>query len=662
MNDPSVESHAAESLTRPRIAVVDALAILQDLEAIVWESAADTSAFTFVSKGAERLLGYPVESWLVPGFWAAHLHPDDHEWVDASYQEARRLGHNQVLEYRMLAADGREVWLRDHARYSGSHSPALRSHGVIVDISREKSADQQLREHRDFNATVLDNIEALVALLDPDGTLCRVNRTCERTLGRSSKSIVGRRFEERFACEGEMGAVTAQFARLAAGRARAHCETHILRRDGEARKVMWAFTAVRDEAGQLTRMVATGVDVSDREQAQEQLRQRESELLHAQKMDALGRLAGGVAHDFNNVITAILGYAHVLESELHDRPDTRAMAEGIREAAEHATRLTSQLRTLSRKQDAALGALSPARELTGMREMLARLIGEDILLELEISSDGDSIQGEPGQFTQLLLNLALNARDAMPQGGTLVLRLDRVTLCDEERARRQLPGEVVRLAVQDDGSGMEEGTRTRAFEPFFTTKGQGGTGLGLSTVYGIVRAWGGDISLESAPGRGTTFQLLFPRVGAVEPVANPAVRESTSSRSGGGTIMLAEDEPVVRRLMRETLRRAGYEVIAASDGRDAIAKAALHRGPIDLLVTDVVMPGMSGREAAEQMVASRPGLRVLFVSGYTNDAVLRHGVAPEGSDFLEKPFAPELLAQRVRTLLEAAAVSHGLHL
>ena len=416
MNDLSVESGSAASASPqvPGIAIPDALAILHALDAIVWEANASGEAMTFVSQGAERLLGYPASDWLVPGFWDEHLFPADRTWVVPKRREARQLGQDHAIEYRMLTADGRVIWVRDHARHATS--VAGRSHGVVVDITREKTFDGQLREHRDLNETILDNIEALVALLDPDGTVRKVNRTCERTLGRTARSIVGRRFVERFADPKEMTAVATQFARLAAGRARTQCDAHSLRRDGDLRRVLWSFTAVRDDAGVLTRIVATGVDVTDRERAKERLRQREGELLHAQKMDALGRLAGGVAHDFNNVITAILGYAHVLEADLADRPQSREMAEGIREAAEHAARLTTQLRSLSRRQDAVLGALVPARELRGMREMLARLIGEDISLELDLAADVDSVHGEPGQFTQLMLNLVLNARDAMPRG------------------------------------------------------------------------------------------------------------------------------------------------------------------------------------------------------------------------------------------------------
>lgn len=656
MNDPSVESCVSAARPTSSIGSAHALAILHDLDAIVWEADAETFAITFVSQGAERLLGHPVAHWLRPGFWAEHLHPEDRSWVVTHRREARRLGQDHVAEYRMLAADGREVWLRDHARHERADSPGHRVHGVMVEITREKQADRQLREHRDLYATVLDNVEALVALLDPDGTVRRVNRTCERTLGRTARSIVGRRFEERFAGAEEMAEVAAQFARLLGGGSRTQCETRTRRRDGQERRVMWAFSAVRDETGQLTRMVATGVDVTDRERAEERLRQREGELLHAQKMDALGRLAGGVAHDFNNIITAILGYAHVMEAELVDRPHAREMAEGIREAAEHAARLTSQLRSLSRRQDASLAPLAPAKELSNIREMLARMIGEDISLELDLAVDDDQILGEPGQFTQIMLNLVLNARDAMPQGGTLLVALDHVLLTEEDAAVRNLPKDCLRLTVSDDGCGMDDATRIRVFEPFFTTKGAGGTGLGLSTVYGILRAWGGEIAIDSTLGRGTAFHLTFPRLMPTSTQAPP----ETAAQPGqhrGETILLAEDEPVVRRLMRETLRRHGYRVICASDGREAIAKAHAHRGGIDLLVTDVVMPGMSGREAAEQIVTARRGLRVLFVSGYSNDAMLRHGIAPEGMDFLEKPFAPEVLARRVRSLLDSVAVA-----
>jgi signal transduction histidine kinase/CheY-like chemotaxis protein len=375
-----------------------------------------------------------------------------------------------------------------------------------------------------------------------------------------------------------------------------------------------------------------------------------AQLRQAQKMDALGRLAGGVAHDFNNLLTVINGHCELLLAQLPPYDSRRASVLAIAEAGEHAAGLTRQLLAFSRRQVRAVEVLDLNAVVTDMARLLRRLVGEDIELVTRLSAAPALVAADRAQLQQVLLNLAVNARDAMPHGGQLVIETALVAhdegpvLADPEAPT----GPRVRLTVTDTGCGMDAATQARLFEPFFTTKPEGrGTGLGLATVYGIVRQSGGGIRVQSAPGRGSRFEIDLPRAAA--PAAATPV-EDHGPAAGGATILLVEDEEKVRDLTRLALERWGYTVLAARDGREALARAMAYPGPIHLLVTDVVLPGMNGRELAERLMAARPELRVLYASGYTDDAVVRHGVR-EGAPFLQKPFTFVSLQRTVQATL-----------
>jgi PAS domain S-box-containing protein len=506
----------------------------------------------------------------------------------------------------------------------------------------------------DLTAAVLDSIEALVVVVSPDGLVTRTNRAAERIAGRTSRTLVGRPFASRFTRESDRERVEELLQRVLCGRGRAGCETRLQPREGEERVIAWSFQALRDESGALDCLLATGTDLTERLLADQALRDLDAELRHAQRLEALGRLASGVAHDFHNVLTAVLGLADVLAEDIADRPEARALALEIRGAAEQAALLTRQLTTLARKGGSEARPIDPRREIQHMSDLLARLIGEDIVLDLQLDSGEHQLRCDPGQFTQLVLNLALNARDAMPAGGRLTITSQVVRLSPREASSRGLAEHCLLLTVRDTGVGMDEVTRERVFEPWFTTKGAKGNGIGLATVHHVVRQAGGAIAVESAPGHGTRFLLWFPSI--TEPTVPVAAQVSTADPCTRGTVLLVEDDAAVRRLMRESLRRQGCNVIEAADGRDALSRAAAHEGAIDLLVTDVIMPGMSGPEVAECL--SRDGLvqRVLFVSGYADDAMMRHGITPGSASLLEKPFTPAAFAKRVR---EALALREG---
>lgn len=401
-----------------------------------------------------------------------------------------------------------------------------------------------------------------------------------------------------------------------------------------------------DEAGTPIRAAGISLDVTERHTLEEQYRQ-------SQKVEAIGQLAGGIAHDFNNLLTAIHGYSELLSEELGpESPHQHDLAE-IRRAAERAASLTRQLLAFSRRQILDPRVIDLRESVRGLESMLKRLIGEHIAVEIRTSDDVACIKADPGQIEQVILNLAINARDAMAEGGSLFLEVTSVEL-DDAYARRHIsvqPGRYVMLAVSDTGAGMDSATQARIFEPFFTTKPEGrGTGLGLSTVYGIVKQSGGNIWVYSEPGRGATFKIYLPRVDERpdEPVAASAADQVTGSE----TILVVEDEPGVRALVRKVLERLGYRVIVAATPREAVDLAQHHNGPIHLLMTDVVLPEMSGSSVAQHIAVSRPAMLVLYMSGYTDDAIVHHGVLDPDTPFLQKPFTPQALARKVRSVLD----------
>jgi PAS domain S-box-containing protein len=424
-------------------------------------------------------------------------------------------------------------------------------------------------------------------------------------------------------------------------------ETQLSNKDG---KKIWASIsghAVRDSNGELLYYDGIAEDISERKQL-------EQELMQAQKMEAVGRLAGGVAHDFNNLLTAIIGYGQLALAGLDRVHPSYASIQEIIRAGERAASLTRQLLAFSRKQVLQPQLIELNSILSDLGNMLARLIGEDVDIRFVLDATLKKIKADPGQIEQVVLNLVVNARDAMPGGGKLTIETKNVYL-DEKYTQWHLalsPGSYIMLAVTDTGCGMDAETRSHIFEPFFTTKEHGkGTGLGLSTVYGIVKQSGGDILVYSEAGRGTTFKIYLPALD--DGMVGSEVRQHNDSvPTGSELILLVEDESMVRELASNILRGLGYDVLEASSGEDALIIALQQKGKIDLLLTDVVMPRMSGKELADRIQTSQSDIKVLFTSGYTDDAIVHLGVLERGTAFLQKPFTPSSLARKVRETLD----------
>ncbi len=836
LDEPAVAAIVASyrDVTEPIRTETQQRVLVESVHAILWRSDARTFQFDFVSREAETLLGYPVARWTEdPSFWMEHVHPDDRQWAAGYRRHETELVRPHEMEYRMLAADGRVIWLRDVIRVLAEGGQPRWLVGVMLDITARKRAEQvQQATYRIADAantaadlpTLLRRIHEIVgelmpaknfyiAVIDPatdtlsfpyfvdevdrydqprplgKGLTEYVLRTSqpllatpavyESLVARGEVELIGapsidwlgvplkvedrtigvaviqsytegvrygererdilefvstqvalaierkraedalRRAEERYrafitqstegiwrfeleqplpvdcpademierlfrdsylaecndamaqmygfgSAEEIVGKRLGEFlvrsdptntellrAFRESGFRLTDVESHEVDREGRPKIFLNNLVGII-EHGHVVRTWGSQRDITDRRRLEEQIRQ-------AQKVEAVGRLAGGIAHDFNNILTAILGTTQLLQSQLGPAAPHYADVEEIRRAAERAADLTRQLLAYSRRQVLAPRVLDLNVVVAGLEPMLQRLLGEDVQLATRLARGLAPVTADPGQLGQVIVNLAINARDAMPQGGRVVIETANAEL-DVAFARSHagaVPGAYVRLGVSDTGIGMDEDTRSHLFEPFFTTKPVGqGTGLGLATVYGIVKQSGGYIWVETEAGRGTTFHICLPQSkGVPEPIA--AADRPVELAGGAETILLVEDEEAVRTLSHRVLATLGYTLIVAASGPDALRAAEGHDGPIHLLLTDVVMPEMSGRELTRRLAADRSGLKVLYMSGYSEDAIARHGVLDPGTAFLQKPFTPDALAWRVREVLGAPAAEAG---
>jgi PAS domain S-box-containing protein len=617
--------------------------LVQSIDAIVWEAEAKTHQFTFVSQRAEQILGYPVGQWLSQAdFWEQHLHPLDREQAVGARRQAIAEGRDHSLEYRVLAADGREVWLHDtiHVVLDAEGRP-IQLRGVAIDSTKGKLAQAE----RMLLMTAIEQSADGIVITDAKGTIQYVNPAFSRVSGYSREEALGK--NPRILKSGKQD--EAYYRKLwttILGGEIWQDEIINRRSDGSLYPEQMTITPVRDQRGEITHFIAIKAEVTERKRLEQQLRQ-------AQKMEAVGRLAGGVAHDFNNLLTIISGYGGLLLEHPGTVEPLRGYVNEIKNASGRAASLTRQLLAFSRQQVLAPRVLGLNAVVANIEKMLKRLIGEDIDLVTILGESLWPVKADPGQLEQVLLNLAVNARDAMPNGGVLTIETANVEM-DSTSAQTHFPlppGRYVLLAISDTGIGMDAETQARIFDPFFTTKEKGkGTGLGLATVYGIVKQSGGYIWVYSEVGKGTTFKIYLPRTEEEVEESGPG-RSGFKAQLGTETLLLVEDEDAVRVLVRNVLREKGYRILEASRGEEALELAGQYGGPIDLLVTDVVMPQMNGRELARRLADLLPQIKVLYISGYADNAVWYQGGLDSGGAFLQKPFSPEALARKVREVL-----------
>ena len=590
----------------------------------------------FLGRSADEVLGRDD---------TALFTPDGAEQVMARDRRVMGTGTPETEEETLTAAGVTRTYLATKVPYRDKDGNVI----GLIGISRDVTEVLRVAAERD---ALLARLQLHIArmplsyvLFDADFRVTDWNPAAERALGYARAEALGKTPFDLIP-PGARERTDALLARIRAGDMAAHAVHENLTRDGRTVTFEWFNTPLTDAGGRFTGLLCLGQDVTHRAVLEEQFRQ-------AQKMEAVGQLAAGVAHDFNNLLTVISGYSLLVLSSLPVLDPNRGPIREIYQAGERAALLTRQLLTFSRKEVVEPTVLDLNSVVDGACKMLKRLIGEDVRLETALTPGLDRVRADAGHLEQVLVNLAVNARDAMPTGGQLTVSTANVDV-DAASARVQAevaPGRYVLLVVSDTGTGMTEEVKARVFEPFFTTKGVGkGTGLGLATVFGIVRRSDGCVTVHSEVGRGTTFQIYLPSVGC----AAPADSRSTAPQplpTGSGTVLVVEDDDQVRGLTRLTLESLGYAVIEAPDGKEALRACKAHPGPIDVLVTDVVMPGLSGRQVAEQLGQIRPEVKVLYVSGYTDDAVVRHGVFQADVAFLQKPFTAASLGAKLREVL-----------
>jgi PAS domain S-box-containing protein len=621
----------------------------------------ETTEAVFVKDRAGRyLLFNPAASRFVGKPVAEVLGKDDAALFDAESarivmerdQRIMRSGRAQTVEETLTAAGATRIFLATKAPYRDAEGQVVGLVGISRDITDRSRMEEALRaSEARYKALVESAADGIH--VNRGGKIVFVNSALVRMLGaKSPDELLGR---------SPLDLVHPAFHEIVRERVRVvqktrapapFVEEKYVRADGSTVDVEIAVAPFED-GGELA-MLVTSRDLTERRRAEAERRQIEDQLRQAQKMEAVGRLAGGVAHDFNNLLTVINGYSDLLlNSGATDK--LRPPLTAIRDAGERAAGLTQQLLAFSRKAIIEPKVLDFNGLLERSARLLARVIGEDIALTTDLEPSLGRVKADPGQIEQVVMNLAVNARDAMPKGGRLTIQTRNVEL--ESGAAGDYadldPGPYVRLVMSDTGCGMTDEVKKRAFEPFFTTKGVGkGTGLGLATVYGIVKTYGGHVGLKSAPGKGTTFEILLP---AAPGSATRSGFKPGAAPRGTETVLLIEDEPGVRSVARAALQGQGYQVLEAGSGEEALRVADGHGGQLDLVVTDVVMPGLDGREVVDALRSRRDQLKVLYVSGYTDDSVVRNGIGEAADAFLQKPFTPQILARKVRAILDGPA-------
>jgi len=664
--------------------------------------------FTYISPSIERLSGFTPEQAMEQGS-SVHLTPASLEFANKVFEEHFKV----FMESPDTVPEPLKVELED-VRKDGStgwselNTMLLRSPegefagfvGVSRDITKRKQAEEELKRHHDhleelvakrtgelrksneeLQLEIAERGRAEAALRESEERLelalrggdlglwdwnvvtgeLVVNQRCAEMVGYTLDEIGPhiRWYEETLLPDEKPGILEKMTAHLRGKTPLFEAEHRLPTKSGDWIWVLSRGRVVeRAEDGKALRVTGTNLDITRRKQAEEQRAKLETELRQSQKMDAIGRLAGGISHDINNLLTAISVSADLMLMDIAENDPLSRECEEIKKAVEQATSMTSQLLAFSSKQMLEPKVLDLNQVVRRMQGMLRRLIGEHIVLEALLDRDTGQVRADSGQLEQVLMNLALNARDAMPQGGKLTIKTAEVTL-GQEYAREHIdaePGPYVMLAVSDTGHGMDEETQSHIFEPFFTTKEAGrGTGLGLSTVFGVVKQSKGRISVSSEPGRGATFTIYLPSV-PDRPEAEEARQARPETLRGTETVLLVEDEQMVRRAVRDVLQRNGYGVLVASNAGEALLISEQHTGFIHLLVTDVVMPRMSGPDLVERLNPWHPEMKVLYVSGYTDNAIAEHGVPDPGVALLQKPFSVESLLQKVRQVLATPKV------
>ncbi|HDL18944.1 MAG TPA: PAS domain S-box protein, partial [Bacteroidetes bacterium] len=613
----------------------------------------ETREFSYLSPVFTKMFGYTEEDIQKMGGRSAFLtqviqndqFTNQKEKFDLLKVKVQKPEKTVRWESWWRCKDGRLLCIEDHSVPIYRDGRLAGTYGSLRNITERKAAEQEIRKL----SQAVEQSPASIVVTDPDGNIEYVNPKFCRITGYSSEESIGQ--NPRILKSGEQSKEFYEnlWQTITNGETW-YGEFHNMKKNGDLFWEKAIIGPIKEDNGAISHFMAIKEDITERKQLEDQFRQ-------AQKMEAIGTLAGGVAHDFNNLLTVINGYSQILLNDLKKDDPMYGDIREIYEAGERAAQLTQQLLAFSRKQLVAPEVLDLNDILYLLKKMLQRLLGEDIFLTITCDERPCIIHADRTQMEQVIMNLAVNARDAMPEGGQLTILTENILLAPEhgQTPLSLAAGEYILLMVSDTGEGMDEQTRAKIFEPFFTTKESGkGTGLGLAMVFGIAKQSGGEILVDSEPGKGTTFRVYLPRSEYED--QKVSVLKEDMALNGWETVLVVEDEDMVRELACRTLRRAGYRILAARNAGEAFMICEQTEKPVHLLLTDVVMPVINGRELAERLLQVKPGMKVLFMSGYTDDAIIRKGLLEEGLDLLHKPFAPPVLLKRVRAVLDGQKV------
>lgn len=595
----------------------------------------------------------PGDSMPSEADWLSRVHPADRDRAKQEIVDVIERGAPYDTEYRVVWPDGSEHWVSSQGNvFRDEGGTPFRMIGAMADITERKRAEEALRKSEESLKTAqkiaqmgnweYDIVSDRIEWSDGMYHIYGIDPSEKQFTVEMLQELMHPDFREYHL----------DYAKRLDSEGRAEFEFKLIRPDGETRWVWGQGETIYDKDGNPVSRFGFAQDITDRKRAETEKAKLEAQLHEAQKMESIGRLAGGVAHDFNNMLTAIVGFSDLVQDSLDKRDPLKKDVHQIQKAADSATSLTQQLLAFSRKQIISPKVLNLNKAIAVSEKMIRRLIGEDIDLVFVPDKNLGRVKIDPGQVDQILVNLAVNARDAMPNSGKLTFETQNASMngiiCHV--CSKPMNGMFVLMAVSDNGTGIDETTLKNIFEPFFTTKEKGkGTGLGLSTIHGIVLQNNGHINVYSEPGKGTTFKIYFPLVEKESEVPDPIME--TSDLRGSETILLVEDMEIVRKLAKRTLTAKGYKIIEAEHGKVALTKFSEFTEKIDLLVTDVIMPQMSGKELFQNLEKLNPKLKVLYMSGFTENAIAHHGVLEEGTNFIQKPFRPADLARKVREVL-----------
>ena len=607
----------------------------------------------YASPSIEQIAGYPA-STLLGQDAARYVEPRARTGLRAAFAATGSIDRFEVPvrhasgEWRIMEVTARDL-LADAA-----------VRGIVVscrDVTTHIHMEEALRRSEEYFRALIENTSDVISILDAEGTIRYLAPSVRKVLGFRPEDLVGHGLDAFLhPDDADIAQSLLEGIKEDGGRRKVLAELRLRHYDGSCRTFELTLENRLDDPV-VAGVVANARDATERKAAEEALGVSQEQLRQLQRIEAIGRLAGGVAHDFNNLLTAMSGHIYLLSADLAEDDPRRLHVEEIRRGAMRAAGLTRQLLAFSRKQVLRPRVLDLNVVVADLQKMLVRLIGEDIVLETQLADGLGLVRADPSQIEQVLMNLVVNARDAMPAGGRLTLATCNAEIGPDHPRRYHYvtPGGYVRLAVTDTGVGMDEAVRSRVFEPFFTTKEVGkGTGLGLATVYGIVKQSEGFIWVDSAPGQGSRFEIYLPRATDAEEPDRAQAPAADTLAPGSETVLLVEDEDAVRSLAQRVLRRSGYNVLVARDGREAIDIADRYTGTIDIVVSDLVMPQVGGGEVAEEFLQRRPAARVLLISGYTPDAL---PTPPPGAsyEYLQKPFTPDVLTRKVRDVLDGQA-------